>query len=129
LIYAYLVRFLTAGYNTTSGGLAQIDPGLDEAARTLGASAGRILSSLHAPLLQRSILAAATILFVDIAKELPATLILRNFNFETLATRVYRLAGDERLSEAAPDALILIALSALPIFLFTAASESRRAKR
>jgi iron(III) transport system permease protein len=129
LIYAYLVRFLTAGYNTTSGGLAQIDPGLDEAARTLGASAGRILSGLHAPLLQRSILAAATILFVDIAKELPATLILRNFNFETLATRVYRLAGDERLSEAAPDALILIALSALPIFLFTAASERRRAKR
>ncbi len=129
LIYAYLVRFLTAGYNTTSGGLAQIDPGLDEAARTLGAPAGRILSSLHAPLLQRSILAAATILFVDIAKELPATLILRNFNFETLATRVYRLAGDERLSEAAPDALILIALSALPIFLFTAASERRRANR
>ncbi len=123
LLYAYAVRFITAGYNTASGGLAQIDPGLDAAARTLGASGRDILARVHAPLMRRSILAAAIILAVDIAKELPATLILRDFNFETLATRVYRLAGDERLAEAAPDALILIALGALPVFLLYAIAE------
>lgn len=123
LIYAYAVRFLTAGYNSASGGLAQIDPGFDAAAKTLGAAPLRILFGIHAPLMRRSILAAATIVFVDIAKELPATLILRDFNFETLATRVYRLAGDERLAEAAPNALLLIAISALPIFFLNNMAE------
>ena len=120
LIYAYAVRFLTAGYNTAAGGLAQIDPGYDAAARTLGATSGKIMRSVHAPLIRPAILAASIVLVVDIMKELPATLILRDFNFETLATRVYRLAGDERLAEAAPDALLLIALSAAPIILLNA---------
>lgn len=127
LIYAYAVRFLTAGYNTVSGGLAQIDPGFDAAARTLGASTGKVIARIHAPLLGRSIIAAAIILVVDIVKELPATLILRDFNFETLATRVYRLASDERLTEAAPDALILIALGAAPVFLLNVISERSQA--
>jgi iron(III) transport system permease protein len=127
LIYAYAVRFLTAGYNTVSGGLALIDPGIDAAARTLGASTGKLLSRIHAPLIGPSIFAATIILIVDIAKELPATLILRDFNFETLATRVYRLASDERLAESAPDALILIALSALPVFLLTVIAERAQA--
>lgn len=126
LLYAYAVRFVTAGYNTTAGGLAQIDPGLDAAARTLGASGREIFARVHAPLLRRSIVAAAVILAVDIVKELPATLILRDFNFETLATRVYRLVGDERLAEAAPDALILIALGAVPVFLLQAFTEPKR---
>jgi len=124
LLYAYAVRFITAGYNTAAGGLAQIDPGLDDAARSLGATTRNILARVHAPLMRRSIFAAAIILMVDIVKELPATLILRDFNFETLATRVYRLAGDERLAEAAPDALILIALGALPVILLHAIAES-----
>lgn len=123
LLYAYGVRFITAGFNTVSGGLAQIDHGLDAAARTLGASGRNIFVRIHAPLLRHSIFAAAIILAVDIVKELPATLILRDFNFETLATRVYRLAGDERLAEAAPDALILIALGAVPVFLLYAITE------
>lgn len=126
LIYAYVVRFLTGGYNSLSGGLAQIDAGLDAAARTLGASGLRIIRKIHAPLLRRSLLAGATVVFVDIVKELPATLILRDFNFETLATRVYRLASDERLAEAAPDALVLIALGAAPIILFSALGERTR---
>lgn len=128
LIYAYTVRFLTAGYNSVAGGLTQIDPGFDAAAKTLGATPIRILRSVHAPLMRRSILAAATILFVDIAKELPATLILRDFNFETLATRVYRLAGDERLADAAPNALLLIAISALPIFFLNDLAERNGAR-
>lgn len=127
LVYAYAVRFLTAGYNTVSGGLAQIDPGFDAAARTLGASTGKVIARIHGPLLGRSIIAAAIILVVDIVKELPATLILRDFNFETLATRVYRLASDERLAEAAPDALILIALGAAPVFLLNVVAERSQA--
>lgn len=123
LLFAYLVRFLTAGYNTTSAALAAIDPKVDEAASMLGATGGRILARIHLPLMRRSLVAAATILFVDIVKELPATLILREFNFETLATRVYRLASDERLAEASPSAIILIAISAVPIFMINAAAD------
>lgn len=125
LIYAYSVRFLTAGYNAASAGLDKIDKGYDAAAKTLGAGASRILATIHAPLLRRAVFAGATIVFVDIIKELPATLILRDFNFETLATRVYRLAGDERLAEAAPEALILIGVGAIPILIFHVLSEMR----
>lgn len=126
LIYAYCVRFLTAGHGAVAGGLAQIDRGFDDAARTLGAAPLRVLGAVHAPMMRRSLLAAAMIIFIDIVKELPATLILRDFNFETLATRVYRLAGDERLAEAAPNALLLIALGALPVFLLGGLSSSSK---
>jgi len=129
LLYAYAARFLTAGHGAIAGGLAQIDRGFDAAAKTLGASPARTLAEIHAPMMRRSIFAAATIVFVDIVKELPATLILRDFNFETLATRVYRLAGDERLAEAAPNALLLIALGALPIALLSGLFDGAGAKR
>lgn len=120
LLYAYAARFMTAGFNVLSGGLAGVTPAVDGAARVLGAGAGRLALRIHAPLMAPSLAAAAIILFVDIAKELPATLILRAFNFETLATRVYRLAGDERLAEAAPAALTLIGLGVLPVALLSA---------
>jgi len=115
LLYAYSARFLAAGYNVLSGGLAGITAEIDGAARTLGAGRLKVAWRVHAPIMAPSIAAAAIVLFVDIAKELPATLILRAFNFETLATRVYRLAGDERLAEAAPAALALIALGIAPV--------------
>jgi iron(III) transport system permease protein len=115
LLYAYAARFLTAGLNILSGGLQGVTPAVDSAARVLGAGAPRLAFRIHAPLMAPSLVAAAIILFVDIAKELPATLILRAFNFETLATRVYRLASDERLAEAAPAALMLIGLGVLPV--------------
>jgi iron(III) transport system permease protein len=115
LLYAYLARFLTAGVNVVSGGLEGVAKSVDGAARVLGAGGARIAARIHAPLIAPSLAAAAIILFVDIAKELPATLILRAFNFETLATRVYRLASDERLAEAAPAALALIGIGVLPV--------------
>lgn len=114
LLYAYVARFLTAGYNSAAGGLAQISPQTDAAARCLGASPLRILCGIHWPMARLSILAGAAIVAIDIAKELPATLLLRPFNFETLSTRIYRLASDERLADAAPAALILIALGLVP---------------
>jgi iron(III) transport system permease protein len=117
LVYALGVRFMTVAYNTVSGGLARIPPGLDAAARSLGAGPSRVLARIYAPLLAPSLAGAAALVFIDTLRELPATLILRPFNLETLATRTYRLAGDERLVEAAIPALILLAAGLLPVLV------------
>jgi iron(III) transport system permease protein len=117
LIYALSVRFLTVAYNTVSGGLARIPPSLDAAARSLGARPARVLARIYAPLLAPSLAGAAALVFIDTLRELPATLILRPFNLETLATRTYRLASDERLIEASIPALILLAVGLLPVLL------------
>lgn len=128
LLYAYVARFLTAGYNAAAGGLAQISPQMDGAARTLGAAPGRIVRDLHWPMARLSLLAGAAIVAIDIAKELPATLILRPFNFETLSTQIYRLASDERLADAAPAALILITLGLLPSIALSVIADSEHKK-
>lgn len=117
LVYALGVRFMTVAYNTVSGGLARIPPALDAAARSLGAGPSRVLARIYAPLLAPSLAGAAALVFIDTLRELPATLILRPFNLETLATRTYRLAGDERLVEAAIPALILLAAGLLPVLV------------
>lgn len=117
LVYALSVRFLTVAYNSVSGGLARIPPGLDAAARSLGAGPARVLARIYAPLLAPSLAGAAALVFIDTLRELPATLILRPFNLETLATRTYRLASDERLVEAAIPALILLAAGLLPVLV------------
>jgi iron(III) transport system permease protein len=117
LVYALGVRFMTVAYNTVSGGLARIPPGLDAAARSLGAGPSRVLARIYAPLLAPSLAGAAALVFIDTLRELPVTLILRPFNLETLATRTYRLAGDERLVEAAIPALILLAAGLLPVLV------------
>lgn len=129
LLYAYVARFLTAGYNAAAGGLVQISPQMDGAARTLGASPERIMRELHWPLARLSLLAGAAIVAIDIAKELPATLILRPFNFETLSTQIYRLAADERLADAAPAALILIALGLFPAIALSLIADSQQKTR
>jgi len=117
LVYALGVRFLTVAYNSVSGGLSRIPPGLDAAARSLGAGPGRVLARIYAPLLAPSLAGAAALVFIDTLRELPATLILRPFNLETLATRTYRLASDERLIEASIPALILLAAGLLPVLV------------
>lgn len=117
LVYALSVRFMTVAYNSVSGGLSRIPPGLDAAARSLGAAPSRVLARIYAPLLAPSLAGAAALVFIDTLRELPATLILRPFNLETLATRTYRLAGDERLVEAAIPALILLAAGLLPVLV------------
>ncbi|MAW79947.1 MAG: iron ABC transporter permease [Parvularcula sp.] len=128
LLYAYVARFLTAGYNAAAAGLAQISPQMDGAARTLGAAPKRVIRELHWPMARLSLLAGAAIVAIDIAKELPATLILRPFNFETLSTQIYRLASDERLADAAPAALILIALGLLPSIALSLIADSGHKK-
>jgi len=117
LVFAYVVRFLTAAYNAIDAGLAQVSPQLDAVSRSLGARPARLLRTVHLPLLRPAVLTAALLVFIDVLKELPATLILRPFNFETLATRAYRLASDERIAEASTAALLIVLLGLLPTLL------------
>ncbi|MEP1420626.1 MAG: iron ABC transporter permease [Erythrobacter sp.] len=124
LVYALSVRFLTVAYNSVDGGMSKIPPSLAAAARSLGAGPTRVLTRIYAPLLSPSLAAAAALVFIDTVRELPATLILRPFNLETLATRTYRLASDERLVEASIPALILLAAGLIPVLLLTRTGKS-----
>ncbi|MEQ9151564.1 MAG: iron ABC transporter permease [Parvibaculum sp.] len=128
LVFAYVARFLTAAYNAAHSGLEKIHPTLDAAARSLGAGPRRVLAAVHVPLLRGALASAALIVFIDVMKELPATLLLRPFNFETLATRTYRLASDERLAEASTAALAIVVLGVIPTILLSL-SISRGATR
>lgn len=119
LIFAYLVRFLAVALNTVDSGLAKVRPTLDEASRSLGNSPSGTLSRVHAPLIRGSLLTAAVLVFVDVMKELPATLAIRPFNFDTLAIRVYQYASDERLVEAAAPALAILVVGLLPILILS----------
>jgi len=125
LLYAYLVRFLAVALQTVEAGLARIRRSMDDAARSLGAGPGTTLVRVHAPLLARSLLAAMLLVFVDVMKELPATLALRPFDFDTLAVQTFNLAKDERLAEASVPALAIVAVGLIPVFLL-ARSMGRR---
>ena len=115
LIYAYLVRFLAVALHTVESSLAKITPSMDDAARSLGLGQGETLRRVHAPMLRGSLLTAGLLVFVDVMKELPATLVMRPFNFDTLATQAYTLASDERLAEASNAALAIVAVGILPL--------------
>ncbi|GAB5376605.1 MAG: iron ABC transporter permease [Acuticoccus sp.] len=119
VIFAYVVRFLAISLNGVEAGLSRIAPSLDGASRTLGAGPLRTFVRVHAPLLRGGLLTALLITFVDIMKELPATLILRPFNFDTLAIRAYRLASDERLEMASIPSLYIVAAGLIPVILLS----------
>lgn len=121
IIYAYLVRFLAVSFNTVEASLSKIRPTLDQAARILGHTPGRTLWRVHMPIMRGSLLTAGLLVFVDVMKELPATMIVRPFNFDTLAVRVYTLASDERLAEASTPALAIVAVGILPVILLSRA--------
>ncbi len=120
LIIAYAIRFLTIGYNPIEAGFKKINPHLDEASQSLGKSKLSTLFFIHLPLLRHSFIAAAIILFVDILKELPLTLILGPSNNDTLATKTYGLfAAEERIPEGSIPALILIMTSLLGLLIIS----------
>ncbi len=125
LVFAYVGRFLTVAYNACSGGLAKIHSNLDAVARSLGANPRRILREIHLPMISGSVASGVMLVFIDITKELPATLILRPFNFETLATRVYRLASDERIAEASTAALLIVLIGILPSIVLSRTVKER----
>lgn len=119
LIFAYLVRFLAVALGTVESGLAKIRPNLDDAARSLGCSPTKTLIKVHTPLMGSSLLTAIMLVFVDVMKELPATLVMRPFNFDTLAIRVYQYASDERLVEASAPALMILIVGLVPVVLLS----------
>jgi len=132
LVYACLVRYLSAAMQAVDSGLARITPSMDDAARSLGHSAASALRRVHLPLLRGSALTASLLVFIDVMKELPATLVMRPFNFDTLATQAYTLASDERLAEASTAALAIVAVGLLPLVLLcrqiASATSSRRGR-
>ncbi|MEX1201137.1 MAG: iron ABC transporter permease [Methylophaga sp.] len=119
VLFAYLCRFLSVALQTVESGLGRITPSMDEAGRSFGYRPIAMLHSVHIPMLKGSLLTALLLVFVDVLKELPATLILRPFNFNTLAVRAYELASDERLAEAAPAALAIVVAGIVPVILLS----------
>ena len=115
LVYAYLVRFLAVALQSVGTSLAKITPSMDDAARSLGLGQAATLRRVHLPILRGSLFTASLLVFVDVMKELPATLVMRPFDFDTLATQAYTLASDERLAEAASASLAIVAVGLLPL--------------
>lgn len=121
LMFAYCVRFLSVALHNTQNGLERIKPNVDDAVLTLGLGRLRIFSRIHLPLLKKSILAAGILVFVDVLKELPATLILRPFNFNTLAVKAFEYATDERLLAASLPSVTIVFVGIIPVILLTRA--------
>lgn len=121
LIYAYLVRFLAVSFQSVQAGLLKITPAMDASARSLGHGLASMLMHIHVPLLWRSVLTAGLLVFVDVVKELPATLTIRPFNFDTLAVITHQLASDERLGEAALPALTIVLIAIVPVVILARA--------
>ncbi|MCE8022350.1 iron ABC transporter permease [Halomonas sp. MCCC 1A11036] len=126
LVYAYVVRFLAVSFNTVEASLGKVTPSMDAAARTLGQTPAGTLKRVHTPIMRGSLFAAGILVFVDIMKELPATIILRPFNFDTLAVRAYSLASDERLAEASTASLAIVAVGIIPVVLLSMAMRHSR---
>ena len=117
LVFAHTVRFLSLALQTVDASLSKISHSVDEASRLLGNSIGQTLRRIHVPLIRGGLLSAALLVFVEVMKELPATLIMRPFNFNTLAVRAYELASDERLADASTAALAIVMTGIIPVIL------------
>jgi len=127
LMFAYLVRFLAVSIQTVESGLSGIKPSMDDAARSLSHAPAQVLTRVHLPMMKGSVLTAVLIVFVDVMKELPATLILRPFNFNTLAVRAFELASDERLADSSTAALMIVAVGLGPVILLSRSISVSRA--
>ncbi|MEM8626946.1 MAG: ABC transporter permease subunit, partial [Pseudomonadota bacterium] len=119
LVFGHAVRFMAAAVNPLEASLAKRPKSFDEAARSLGVGQIGVLARVHLPLLGGALLTASLVVFVDVMKELPATLILRPFNFDTLAVQAHRLASDERLAQAATPSLVLVAVGLIPVVILS----------
>jgi iron(III) transport system permease protein len=126
LLLAYTVRFLAVGMANIAPGLAAIDPAMDASARLLGAGPRQVMRYVHLPMLRGPALTAGVVAFVEVMKELPATLLIRPFNFDTLAVGVYRFASDERLAQAAVGSIVIVAVSLAPVIVLSRAIAASR---
>jgi iron(III) transport system permease protein len=127
LTLAYVIRFLAVSLGAVESGLERISPNLDAAARALGETALSTLRRVHLPLLLPALASAGLLVFVDAMKELPATLLLRPFNFDTLATHVYSFAALEQFEAAALGALTIVVTGLVPVLLLHKAVATGRA--
>ena len=125
LVFAHVVRFLAIGLNSVESSMTKIHRSVDDAAQLLGQGTFDRFRNIHLPLIHSGILTAALLVFVEVIKELPATLVLRPFNFNTLAVRTYELASDERLADSACSALLIVAVGILPILILNRSITSR----
>jgi iron(III) transport system permease protein len=121
LVFAYLVRFLAVALSSVESGLARLKPSYVAAARVLGRTPGQAVREVELPLARGALLTAGLLVFDDTMKELPATLIVRPFDLDTLAVRIYNLASDERLAEASTAALLIVIVGLLPVAALTRA--------
>ena len=126
LVFACVVHFHAFAFNNVEAGLARVTPSMDDAARSTGLSARATMWRVHVPIIAKSLAVAALLVFVDAMKELPATLAVRPFNFDTLATSAYTFAKDERLGEAAWPALAIVLVSVVPVLMLSKALAARR---
>ena len=126
LVIAYVVRFMAVGYNAIDAGFQKTGTSVNEVARSLGASPVRTLWKIDLPLIRNSIAAAVLLAFVDILKELPLTLILRPFNFHTLATKAFDMATNEMIAESANASLIVVLTGVIPIILLNSVIRGER---
>lgn len=126
VIAGYVVRFLALSFGTVEAGLAKVTRSMDDAARSLGHRPLAVLRRVHLPMLRGSLLTAGLLVFVDSMKELPMTLLLRPFNFETLATFVYQFASDELLEECALAALAIVVVGIGPVIVLSVAIRGSR---
>ena len=125
LVFAYMVRFLSVALQSVESGLARIKPTMDDSARTLGASSWTIIGRIHLPLMSTSLITALILVFVEVLKELPTTLILRPFNFDTLSIKAYEMAADERLADAGLPALLIVLSSLIPVIILSKLMDKR----
>ncbi len=126
ILFAYVVRFLAVGLGAVEAALTKVTPSMDDASRTLGHGPLQTLRQVHLPLVRSGVIAGALLVFVDCMKELPATLILRPFNFDTLATHVYQYASDELLEQSALGALTIVAAGIVPVIMLASAIRRSR---
>ena len=119
LILAFVIRFSAIANGSLSNGYDMINPNLDMAAKSLNSSKSDIIKRIHLPILKPSIVTALLLVFIECVKELPASLLLRPFDFETLATFTYQYASDEQLEHGALAALLIILVSLIPIFILS----------
>jgi len=126
IVFSYSVRFLAVASGSIESSLDKVTPNMDMASRSMGHSHLSTLIRVHLPIIRRGALTAMLVVFVDCLKELPATLILRPFNFETLATQVYQFASDELLEQSALSALVIVLVGIIPVILLDKSISKKR---
>lgn len=126
LMFAYVVRFLAVSLGTVEASVEKITPSMERAATTMGVVGFAQLRRIHIPIISGSMMTALLVVFVDVLKELPATLIMRPFGFETLAVRAYELASDERLAEAAGPSIAIVMAGIIPVVVLSRAISKSR---